>query len=103
MALPIGLGVVWIVGVENPVINVAATLLDFADEWQKFLPGVNAWSRLGAWRRERHTGVNSTVDGSQAAFVLIAYAFVLSAGVALQRRDVRLRGSETPCRVYPRW
>jgi hypothetical protein len=34
--------------------------------------------------------VNFAVDGSQAKFVLVAYAvaFVLSAGVAPQRRDV---------------
>ena len=44
MALPIGLGVVWILSVANLIINVAAALLDFADELQKLLPGVNAGS-----------------------------------------------------------
>jgi ABC-2 type transport system permease protein len=91
MALPIGLGVVWILGVENLIINVAAALLDFADELQKFLPGVNAGSLVAALGGGSDTpGVNSAVDGTQATLVLVSYAivFVLIAGFALQRRDV---------------
>jgi ABC-2 type transport system permease protein len=91
MALPIGLGVVWILGVENLIINVAAALLDFADELQKFLPGVNAGSLVSALGGGSDTpGVNSAVDGTQATLVLVSYAivFVLIAGFALQRRDV---------------
>ena len=89
-ALPIGLGVVWILGVEN-LVNVAAPLLDFAEALQRGLPGVNAGSLVSALGGGSDTpGVNSAVDGTQAALVLVAYAvaFVLIAAFALQRRDV---------------
>jgi ABC-2 type transport system permease protein len=91
MALPIGLGVVWILGIENLIVNVAAALLDFADELQKFLPGVNAGSLVSALGgRDDTPGVNSVVDGTQATLVLASYAIVFAvvAGLALQRRDV---------------
>ena len=91
MALPIGLGVVWILGVENLMVNVAAALLDFADTLQKGLPGVNAGSLVSALGGGSDTpGVNTTVDGTQATLVLAAYAltFVMIAGLALYRRDV---------------
>lgn len=91
MALPIGLGVVWILGVENLIVNVAAALLDFAETLQKVLPGVNAGSLVSALGGGSDTpGVNSAVDGTQATLVLIAYVlvFALIAGFALQRRDV---------------
>ncbi len=92
MALPIGFGIVWILGVENLIVNVAAALLDFADELQKFLPGVNAGSLVAALggRAGETPGVNTAVDGTQAALVLAVYAvaFILVAGVALKRRDV---------------
>jgi ABC-2 type transport system permease protein len=91
MALPIGLGVVWILGVENLIVNVAAALLDFAETLQKALPGVNAGSLVSALGGGNDTpGVNTVVDGTQATLVLIAYVvvFALIAGFALQRRDV---------------
>ncbi len=92
-ALPIGLGVVWIMGIENLIVNVAAPLLDFAETLQKGLPGVNAGSLVSALNGGEvgsAPGVNTTVDGTQATLVLIAYAVVvvLIAGFVLQRRDV---------------
>ncbi len=92
-ALPIGLGIVWIMGIENLVVNVAAVLLDFADTLQKGLLSVNAGSlvsALGGGAESSTPGVNTVVDGTQAALVLVAYAvaFALIAGLALQRRDV---------------
>jgi ABC-2 type transport system permease protein len=90
-ALPIGLGVVWILGVENLIVNVAAALLDFAETLQKSLPGVNAGSLVSALGGGSDTpGVNAVVDGTQATLVLAAYGiiFALIAGVTLQRRDV---------------
>jgi ABC-2 type transport system permease protein len=90
-ALPIGLGVVWILGVENLIVNVAATLLGFAETLQKGLPGVNAGSLVSAIGGGSDTpGVNSAVDGTQATLVLAAYAltFAIIAGFVLQRRDV---------------
>jgi ABC-2 type transport system permease protein len=91
MALPIGLGVVWILGVENLIVNVAAALLDFAETMQKALPGVNAGSLVSALGGGNDTpGVNTVVDGTQATLVLAAYGIVFAfiAGFALHRRDV---------------
>ena len=91
MALPIGLGVVWILGIENLIVNVAAALLDFAETLQRLLPGVNAGSLVSAMGGGSDTpGVNTVVDGTQATLVLAAYtvAFVVVAGLALHRRDV---------------
>jgi ABC-2 type transport system permease protein len=91
MALSIGLGVVWILGIENLIVNVAAALLDFADTLQKALPGVNAGSLVSALGGRAATpGVNSVVDGTQATLVLASYAIVFAviAGLVLQRRDV---------------
>jgi hypothetical protein len=91
MVLPIGLGVVWILGVENLIINVAAALLDFAETLQKGLPGANAGSLVSTLGGGSDTpGVNTIVDGTQATLVLVAYVlvFALIAGFALQRRDV---------------
>ncbi len=92
-ALPIGLGVVWIMGIENLIVNVAAPLLDFAETLQKGLPSVNAGSLVSALNGGEvggAPGVNTTVDGTQATLVLIAYAvvFALIASFVLQRRDV---------------
>jgi ABC-type transport system involved in multi-copper enzyme maturation permease subunit len=92
-ALPIGLGVVWIMGIENLIVNVAAPLLGLAETLQKGLPSVNAGSLVSALNGGEvgsAPGVNTTVDGTQATLVLIAYAvvFVLIAGFVLQRRDV---------------
>ena len=92
-ALPIGLGVVWIMGIENLIVNVAAPLLELAETLQKGLPSVNAGSLVSALNGGEvgsAPGVNTTVDGAQATLVLIAYAvvFVLIAGFVLQRRDV---------------
>ena len=95
VALPIGLGLVWALVIENLIRSVAAPLLDFFDTLQKGLPGVNAGSlvaALGAPTRGEQAapGVISAVDGTQATLVLIAYAvlFTLIAGFALQKRDV---------------
>src|SRR5918998_5659854 len=71
MALPIGLGVVWILGIENLIVNVAAALLDFTNTLQKGLPGVNAGSLVSALGGGSDIpGVNSAVDGTQATIVL---------------------------------
>ena len=92
-ALPIGLGVVWIMGIENLIVNVAAPLLGLAETLQKGLPSVNAGSLVSALNGGEvgsAPGVNTTVDGTQATLVLIAYAvaFAVMAALALQKRDV---------------
>lgn len=95
LALPIGLGLVWALVIENLVREVAARLLDVFETLQKGLPGVNAGSlvaALGAPTQggQAAPGVVSAVDGTQATLVLVAYAliFALAAGLVLYRRDI---------------
>jgi ABC-2 type transport system permease protein len=91
-ALPIGLGLVWLLALEN-LIRGAAALLDVFDTVQKALPGVNAGSlvaELVSASGEGTPGVSAVVGGGQAAAVLAAYAVVGlgAAAIILQRRDV---------------
>jgi ABC-2 type transport system permease protein len=91
-ALPIGLGLVWLLALEN-LVRGAATLLDIFDTLQKALPGVNAGSLVAALvsaSGEGTPGVSAVVGGGQAAAVLAAYAVVglVLAGLVLGRRDV---------------
>jgi ABC-2 type transport system permease protein len=91
-ALPIGLGLVWLLALEN-LVRGAAALLDVFDTVQRALPGVNAGSlvaELVSPSGEGTPGVSAVVGGGQAAAVLAAYA-VVGLGLAafvLQRRDV---------------
>jgi ABC-2 type transport system permease protein len=93
-ALAIGLGLVWVLAVENLIANVAAPLLGFFDGLQKALPGVNAGSLVAALAAPgadvRTPGVAATVGGGQATLVLIGYlaAGVWLTGLLLTRRDV---------------
>ncbi len=48
MALPIGLGVVWILGVENLISAVAGTTLSALQPLRDMLPGVDAGSSISA-------------------------------------------------------
>lgn len=92
VALPIGLGVVWPLGVENLVANIGAPLLDFVATLQKGLPGANAGSLVSALgAQEGDTpGVAAVVDGTQATITLIIYVLVFTAvaGLLMRRRDV---------------
>jgi ABC-2 type transport system permease protein len=93
-ALPIGLGLVWVLAVENLIVNVAAPLLGAFDAAQKALPGVNAGSLVAALASDqadlRTPGVAAIVDGGQAAWVLAGFLVVFTALTALllTRRDV---------------
>ena len=93
-ALPIGLGLVWVLAVENLVVNVAAPLLGVFDAAQAALPGVNAGSLVAALAGESATlrtpGVAAIVGGTQAAWVLAGFlaAFTALTGLLLARRDV---------------
>jgi len=94
VALPIGLGVVWVLGIENLVSAMAGSLLSALQPLQDVLPGVNAGSLVSAAMAERLVepppGVVSTVAEPRALATLLAYA-VGSAMVAAwvtRRRDV---------------
>lgn len=93
-ALPIALGLVWVLAVENLIVNVAAPLLGVFDAAQAGLPGVNAGSLVAALAGPdaalRTPGVAAIVDGTQAAWVLAGFLvlFTTLTGLLLTRRDV---------------
>jgi ABC-2 type transport system permease protein len=96
VALPIGLGVVWVLGVENLVSAVADSLLTGLRPLRDVLPGVNAgslvWSLApgGGASGEAPPGVIDAVTGGQATLALALYvaAFAAVGALLVRRRDV---------------
>jgi len=91
VALPVGLGLVWMLAVQNLLSAIAAPLLDWVADLQKLLPGPNAGAVAAAFGSAADTpGVAGIVDGGQAAAVIAAYlvVFAVTGGVLLHRRDV---------------
>ncbi|MEQ4302363.1 ABC transporter permease subunit [Plantactinospora sp. B6F1] len=91
VALPIGLGLVWLLAVQNLLAAVAAPILDWVAEMQKGLPGPNAGSLAAALGATADTpGIGAVVGAGQASVTLAGYllGFILLAGVLLGRRDI---------------
>ncbi|MFC6017425.1 ABC transporter permease [Plantactinospora solaniradicis] len=91
VALPVGLGLVWLLAVQNLLASLAAPLLDWVAELQKGLPGPNAGSLVAALGAGADTpGVEQVVGGGQAALTVAGYlvGFVLLSGAFLHRRDI---------------
>jgi len=94
VALPIGLGVIWILGVEALLSGVVAGLLPDLDVVADALPGVNAGSLVFALTRsapgEPPSGVTDAVTGTRALLTLLCYAavFIAVAAFPVRRRDV---------------
>lgn len=91
VALPVGLGLVWLLAVQNLLAGIAAPLLDWVAQMQKGLPGPNAGSLVAALGATSDTpGVSELVGSGQAAMVLGAYvlAFCVLGGWLLRRRDI---------------
>ncbi|MFR9777995.1 ABC transporter permease [Micromonospora sp. MS34] len=91
VALPVGLGLVWMLAVQNLLAAIAAPLLDWVAQAQRGLPGPNAGSLAAALGAPGDTpGVAATVGGGQAALVVAAYliAFAAVGAVLLRRRDI---------------
>lgn len=59
VALPVGLGVVWVLGVENLVAGVASSVLTALAPLRDVLPGINAGSLAAAVMPHRPPGVDS--------------------------------------------
>lgn len=94
VALPIGLGVVWVLGIENLISAMAGSMLSALEPLRDVLPGVNAGSLVSAvippGMVEAPPGVSTSVDGGRALITLTAYVLVCVA-VAIwssRRRDV---------------
>jgi ABC-2 type transport system permease protein len=96
VALPIGLGVVWVLGVENLVSAVAGGLLTSLQPLRDLMPGVNAgslvWSLApgGGSSGEAPPGVVDAVTGGRATLSLALYvaAFAAAGAWLVRRRDV---------------
>jgi ABC-2 type transport system permease protein len=91
VALALGLGLVWLLAVQNLLAGLAAPLLDWVAQAQKGLPGPNAGALAAALGSSRDTpGVDSLVGGGQAALVVAAYlaGFLAAGALVLRRRDI---------------
>jgi hypothetical protein len=91
VAMPVGLGVVWLLAVQNLLATIAAPLLHWVAELQKGLPGPNAGSLVAALGAPAATpGVEQVVGAGQAALVVAGYlvGFVLLAAAYVGRRDI---------------
>jgi ABC-type transport system involved in multi-copper enzyme maturation permease subunit len=91
VALALGLGLVWLLVVQNLLAALAAPLLDWVAQAQKGLPGPSAGSLAAALGSMPDApGVAALVGGGQAALVVAAYlaGFVAVGGLVLRRRDV---------------
>jgi ABC-type transport system involved in multi-copper enzyme maturation permease subunit len=94
VAMPIGLGVVWILGIENFVGALARTTLTALQPVRDLLPGANSGSLLLSVLPSRvgdmPPGVQSVVSGGRGLVTVLAYAVLSLALVLLvgRRRDV---------------
>ncbi|MEV6283657.1 ABC transporter permease [Kribbella sp. NPDC051770] len=94
VALPIGLGVVWILGIETLLAGVASSLLPDLEVLTDALPGANAgalvFSVTGMVAVDAPPGVRDAVGGGRALVTLAAYGVVFAglAMVTTRRRDV---------------
>lgn len=91
VAMPIGLGLVWVLAVQNLLSGIAAPLLDWIAELQKFLPGPNAGTLAAVFGASTSTpGVAISTGTGQALLVVGAYlvAFCALGGWLLRRRDI---------------
>ncbi|MGH3425045.1 MAG: ABC transporter permease subunit [Nocardioidaceae bacterium] len=94
VALPIGLGVVWVLGVENLLSAMASTVLTELQPLRDVLPGANAGSLAAAVMPDRPIpappGVTTSVGDTRALVTLVCYLLVCAAVAAwtVRRRDV---------------
>jgi len=94
VALPIGLGVVWILGIETLLAGVVSSLLPSLDWLANALPGTNAGSLVfsvtGMAAADAPPGVRDAVGGGRALLTLIGYCavFAVLAAWTTRRRDV---------------
>jgi ABC-2 type transport system permease protein len=91
VALPVGIGLVWMLAIQNLITGLAAPLLGWVDAAQKWLPGPAAGSLAATLGVSRSAPGIAELSGQlESVLVLVAY-LVVSAAVAmalLARRDL---------------
>lgn len=94
VALPIGLGVVWILGIEALLAGVVNGLLPSLEWLSDALPGANAGALVfavtGMAANDAPPGVRDAVSGGRALITMLGYtlAFAVLAAYSTRRRDV---------------
>ncbi|WP_286900722.1 ABC transporter permease [Thermocrispum sp.] len=91
VALPIGLGLVWMLAVQNLLAAIGAPLVPFIADLQTYLPGPNAGALAAAvGASPQAPGVDAIVGAGHATVVVTAYlvAFCALGGWLLHRRDI---------------
>jgi ABC-2 type transport system permease protein len=94
VAMPIGLGGVWVLGIENLVSAMATSVLDALEPLRDVLPGVNAGSLINTVLVDRPIepapGVTDAVGEGRALLTLTCYLVVAGVVAAwtMRRRDV---------------
>ncbi|GAA1645345.1 hypothetical protein GCM10009744_40080 [Kribbella alba] len=94
VALPIGFGVVWILGIEALLAGLVSSLLPDLEFLSDAMPGANAGALVlsvtGMAVTNAPPGVRDAVGGERALLTLLAYTvvFVVLAVVTTRRRDV---------------
>jgi ABC-type transport system involved in multi-copper enzyme maturation permease subunit len=94
VALPVGLGVVWILAIENLISGVADSLLTGLRPLRDLLPATNAGSLVWTLTTQAGDpgdlapGVTDAVTGTRATITLVLYlALFVAAGASLLRRQ----------------
>jgi ABC-2 type transport system permease protein len=95
-ALPIGIGLIWMLILEQIIRAWAAPTVGAVEGLNGLLPGTNAGALVAALgepveqQGRGNPGITDAVSGTHAAFVVAGYVIVLAAAAAvlLRRRDV---------------
>jgi ABC-2 type transport system permease protein len=91
VVLPVGIGLVWMLGVQNLISAVAAPLLEWLDDFQRWMPGPAAGSLVaGLTDRTDTPGVQALTGTGNSAAILFGYVVLclVLCAVPLARRDV---------------
>jgi ABC-type transport system involved in multi-copper enzyme maturation permease subunit len=91
VALPVGIGLVWMLAIQNLITALAAPMLSWVDAAQRWLPGPAAGSLAAALGVDQSTpGIAELAGATQSALVLVGYltTSIAAAVLLLTRRDL---------------